>query len=106
MTCLIDWGSALVGDPLYDLARFVSGGPAEDPRPALAFPVLHARYLTKTGADPIRAQELLRFYRLHICVQEAAWGMHFGWTPSLVNWAERLISSSTWARANDSRPHA
>ncbi|TDC14290.1 aminoglycoside phosphotransferase family protein, partial [Kribbella albertanoniae] len=34
VTALVDWGSALVGDPLYDLARLVGGGPADDPRPA------------------------------------------------------------------------
>ena len=88
---IVDWGSALVGDPLYDLARFVSGGPADDPRPSLAFPVLHARYLERTGADPDRARRLFRFYRLHICVDEAAWGEDLGWTPSLVAWAERLL---------------
>jgi aminoglycoside phosphotransferase (APT) family kinase protein len=93
VTGLVDWGSALVGDPLYDLARFVSGGSAEDPRPALAFPVLHTRYLAQTYADPDRAGELLRFYRLHICLDEAAWGHDLGWTPSLVSWAERLVAS-------------
>jgi aminoglycoside phosphotransferase (APT) family kinase protein len=91
VTALVDWGSALVGDPLYELARFVSGGPADDPRPALAFPILHARYLEQTGADLDRARRLLRFYRLHICVDEAAWGEDLGWTPSLVDWAERLL---------------
>lgn len=91
VTALVDWGSALVGDPLYDLARFVSGGPADDPRPGLAFPVLHARYLEQTQADLDRARRLLRFYRLHICVDEAAWGEDLGWTPSLVAWAERLL---------------
>jgi len=93
VTNLVNWGSALVGDPLYDLARFVSGGPADDQRPALALPTLHARYLERTGADPDRARRLLRFYRLHICVDEAAWGEELGWTPSLVAWAERLLPS-------------
>lgn len=91
VTSLVDWGSALSGDPLYDLARFVSGGPADDPRPGLAFPILHARYLEQTHADLDRARRLLRFYRLHICVDEAAWGEDLGWTPSLVARAERLL---------------
>jgi aminoglycoside phosphotransferase (APT) family kinase protein len=91
VTALVDWGGALVGDPLYDLARFVSGGPADDPRPSIAFPVLHERYLEQTGADLDRARRLLAFYRLQICVDEAAWGEGLGWTPSLVTWAERLL---------------
>lgn len=30
---IVDWGGALAADPLYEFARFVAGGPADDPRP-------------------------------------------------------------------------
>ena len=91
VTAIVDWGSALVGDPLYDIARFVAGGPADDPRPALVLPRLHAEYFARNAYDPDHARRMLRFYRFHICVVEAAWGQELGWTPSLVAWAEQLL---------------
>jgi aminoglycoside phosphotransferase (APT) family kinase protein len=91
ITAIVDWGSPLVGDPLYDLARFVSGGPADDPRPPLVLPRLHAEYLARHAYDRDHARRMLRFYRFHICVVEAAWGEDLGWTPSLVSWAEQLV---------------
>ena len=91
VTAIVDWGSALVGDPLYDIARFVAGGPADDPRPALVLPQLHAEYFARNAYDPEHAQRMLRFYRFHICVVEAAWGQELGWTPGLVAWAEQLL---------------
>ncbi len=91
VAAIVDWGSALVGDPLYDIARFVAGGPADDPRPALVLPRLHAEYFARNAYDPDHAQRMLRFYRFHICVIEAAWGHELGWTPSLVAWAEQLL---------------
>ncbi|MET9022412.1 aminoglycoside phosphotransferase family protein [Actinopolymorpha sp. NPDC004070] len=92
VTAIVDWGSALVGDPLYDLARFVAGGPADDPRPALVHPRLHAEYFARNAYDPGHARRMLRFYRFHICVIEAAWGQELGWTPSLVARAEQLLA--------------
>ena len=91
VTAIVDWGSALVGDPLYDIARFVAGGPADDPRPALVLPQLHAEYFARNAYDPDRSRRMLRFYRFHICVVEAAWGQELGWTPSPVAWAEQLL---------------
>jgi aminoglycoside phosphotransferase (APT) family kinase protein len=38
VTAIVDWGSALVGDPLYDIARFVGGGPADDLRTIMIMP--------------------------------------------------------------------
>lgn len=87
----MDWGSALVGDPLYDIARFVGAGPADDPRPAQLLPMLHAGYFERNSYDPDYAQRMLAFYRFHMCVVEAAWGEGLGWRPSLLAWAERLI---------------
>lgn len=91
VTAIVDWGSALVGDPLYDLVRFVGGGPADDERPAQLLPTLHARYFERNPYEPEHARRMLTFYRFHICVVEAAWGEDIGWTPGHVAWAERLI---------------
>lgn len=91
VTAIVDWGAALVGDPLYDIARFVGGGPADDPRPALVLPVLHACYFERNRYDREHAQRMRKFYRFHMCVVEAAWGEDLGWTPSLVAWADQLI---------------
>lgn len=91
VTAVVDWGVALVGDPLYDLVRFVGGGPAEDERPWLIHPRLHARYLARTGLSSESAERMLAFYRFHICVVEAAWGEDYGWRPAHLAWAERLF---------------
>jgi aminoglycoside phosphotransferase (APT) family kinase protein len=89
VTAIVDWGAALVGDPLYDLVRFVGGGPAEDPRPKLLHPRLQARYLGPN--DTAEARRMMAFYRFHICVVEAAWGEEYGWRPGHVAWAEQLF---------------
>ncbi|MGW5360914.1 phosphotransferase family protein [Actinopolymorpha pittospori] len=91
VTAIVDWGAALVGDPLYDLVRFVGGGPADDPRPAQLQPTLHARYFERSPYETEHAQRMLKFYRFHICVVEAAWGEDLGWTRGHVTWAEQLI---------------
>lgn len=76
---------------LYDLTRFVGGGPADDERPAQLQPTLHARYFARRSCEPDHAQRMLAFYRFHICIMEAAWGEALGWTPGHIAWAERLI---------------
>jgi aminoglycoside phosphotransferase (APT) family kinase protein len=89
VTAIVDWGGAVVGDPLYDLSRFVGGGPADDPRPGQLHPTLHARYFDRNPVDAAHAERMLTFYRFHICVVEAAWEP--GWAAGHVAWAERLM---------------
>lgn len=91
VTAIVDWGGALVGDPLYDLVRFVGGGPADDPRPGQLLPTLHARYFERNPYETEHAQRMLKFYRFHICVVEAAWGEDLGWTRGHITWAAQLI---------------
>lgn len=91
VTAIVDWGGALVGDPLYDLVRFVGGGPADDERPGQLLPTLHARYFERNPHALEDAQRMLTFYRFHICVMEAAWGEELGWTTGHLAWVERLI---------------
>ena len=90
VTAILDWGGALVGDPLYDLARFVGGGPADDPRPARLHPALHARYFELNPQDPRHRRRMLTFYRFHICVVEAAW--EEAWAPGHSRWAAELMA--------------
>jgi aminoglycoside phosphotransferase (APT) family kinase protein len=90
VTALVDWGAALVGDPLYDLARFVGGGPADDPRPAQLNPVLRERYFALNPQRPVHATRMLLFYRFHICIVEAAWDPT--WAPAHTTWADKLIA--------------
>ncbi|SDS36934.1 Phosphotransferase enzyme family protein [Microlunatus soli] len=89
VTSIVDWGDALIGDPLYDLVRFVGGGPADDPRPAQLHPTLHACYLRRNPQHRARARRMMTFYRFHICVVEAAWEPD--WAPAHIAWANQLI---------------
>ncbi|WP_238342356.1 phosphotransferase family protein [Actinopolymorpha rutila] len=91
VTAIVDWGAALVGDPLYDLVRFVGGGHAGDERPAELHPTLHARYFARNPHGAEHARRMLKFYRFHICVVEAAWGADLGWTAGHVAWAQQLL---------------
>jgi aminoglycoside phosphotransferase (APT) family kinase protein len=89
VTALVDWGDALIGDPLYDLVRFVGGGPADDPRPRQLHPALHRTYFDLNPHDPDQVRRMMTFYRFHICVVEAAW--EATWAPAHLAWASRLI---------------
>ncbi|WP_405062601.1 aminoglycoside phosphotransferase family protein [Kribbella sp. NBC_01505] len=90
VTAIVDWGSALVGDPLYDVARFVGGGPATDPRPGRLNPLLRERYFACRPQELDQANRRLLFYRFHICVLEAAWEPD--WAPAHTAWADKLIT--------------
>lgn len=90
VTALVDWGDALIGDPLYDLVRFVGGGPADDPRPAELHPGLHRNYFELNPTDVDHACRMMTFYRFHICVVEAAW--EDSWAPAHLAWADRLVN--------------
>jgi aminoglycoside phosphotransferase (APT) family kinase protein len=89
VTALVDWGDALIGDPLYDLVRFVGGGPADDPRPGQLHPQLHRAYLQLCPQHLDRARRMMTFYRFHICVIEAAW--EASWAPAHLAWAKKIM---------------
>jgi aminoglycoside phosphotransferase (APT) family kinase protein len=91
VTALIDWGDALIGDPLYDLVRFVGGGPAGDPRPAQLHPGLNRNYFKLNPQNLDHAHRMMTFYRFHICIIEAAW--ENSWAPAHIAWADRLIDA-------------
>jgi len=74
VTALVDWGDALSGDPLYDFARFVAGGPADDERPALYLPQVMQSYTRYVGCDPAALEgKILALYDMHNAVRNAAW---------------------------------
>lgn len=92
---IIDWGDAVVGDPLFDLARFAAGGPAEDTRPSWLQPGLIREYLLRDPSIASRAKEAVSVYRM-------IWGFRHSasylgdpgepdWTPGLCTQAMRFL---------------
>lgn len=74
VTAIVDWGDALSGDPLYDFARFVAGGPADDKRPALYLPGVKRSYTRCVGCDPAALEgKVPAFYDMHNAVRNASW---------------------------------
>jgi len=74
VTAVVDWGDALSGDPLYDFARFVAGGPADDERPALYLPGVKQSYARYVGCDPAALEgNVPALYDMHNTVRNASW---------------------------------
>ncbi len=74
VTALVDWGDALSGDPLYDFARFVAGGPADDERPALYRTRVMQSYTRYVGYDPAALEgKVFSLYDMHNAVRNASW---------------------------------
>ncbi|MGI8870371.1 MAG: phosphotransferase family protein [Mycobacteriales bacterium] len=93
LTCIIDWGGAIIGDPIYELARFVAGGPADDPRPRALLPDLIEHYLADTGIDRSRVDRSLPLYQALQAIFNAAWSHREGvsWIPGLLGRADALL---------------
>jgi aminoglycoside phosphotransferase (APT) family kinase protein len=95
VTALVDWGDALSGDPLYDFARFVAGGPADDERPALYLPGVKQSYTRHVGCDPAALEgKVLALYDMHNTVRNAAWCVReeTPWIEDLCAHALRIVS--------------
>ncbi len=74
VTAIVDWGDALSGDPLYDFARFVAGGPANDERPTLYLPGVKQAYAKYTGRLPsIGEAKVSLLYEMHNTMRNAFW---------------------------------
>lgn len=85
VTAIVDWGDAVIGDPLYEFARFVAGGPPDDPRPGELRPLLLDAYgRERVGEDTSR---LRSFYEAHNAIRNAAWSVREEptWTPGLID---------------------
>jgi aminoglycoside phosphotransferase (APT) family kinase protein len=90
VTAIVDWADAVIGDPLYDFARFVAGGPAADPRPARMRPEVMRFYAPPQQI--VDADHCYSLYRAHNAVRNAAW--------SAVNapeWVDDLVAFATAA---------
>lgn len=91
ITAIVDWGSPLVGDPLYDLARLCPAGPRTTRGRLWCF-----RGCTPNTSPVMRTT---RTTRGACCASTGStsassrpqWGEELGWTPSLVSWAEQLV---------------
>ncbi|GAB3400647.1 phosphotransferase family protein [Flindersiella endophytica] len=89
ITELVDWGAAVVGDPLYEFARFVAGGPVDDPRPEAYRPALLDFYGGRqgwwSGLGRIDAEALAELYDAYNAIDNAHWSLVEGydWMDSL-----------------------
>ena len=94
VTGLVDWGSAIVGDPLFEFAKFVGGGPVDDPRPGRLLPLLRRHYGARTGVDWSRTRPLMALYEAHNAVTNANWARRegTGWAVSLLDRARELLA--------------
>ena len=95
VTAIVDWGGALSGDPLYDFARFVAGGPADDERPALFRPGVKQAYARYTGRDPADLEGNVSYlYEMHNAVLNGFWCLREepAWIEDLCAYAMNMIS--------------
>ncbi|WP_152363926.1 phosphotransferase family protein [Microlunatus speluncae] len=89
VTGLLDWAAAIIGDPLFDVATFSMGGPADDPIHAVLQPRLLA---ASPGEIDLRR---VRIYRMINHLFNACWSVENNvpsWTPALCRAAEDLAS--------------
>jgi len=63
VTAIVDWADAVVGDPIYDFARFVAGGPAAGPRPARMRP--EAKRFYTRPQHVVNADRYYSLYQAH-----------------------------------------
>lgn len=89
---VVDWGSAIAGDPWMDLARFAAGGPADDEeRPARLQPGLIRSYEDHIASSGVEHTVRLRLYRLLWSLRHARGYLNDpdeqAWTPGLINQA-------------------
>lgn len=100
VTGLVDWGSALVGDPLYDVATFVLGGPAGDPLPPKLAPRLLDAYAALDPSIRDRPDGLAGLYRMLNHLANACWSIEndvTSWTADLCAEVVRELGTATAA---------
>jgi aminoglycoside phosphotransferase (APT) family kinase protein len=91
---IVDFGDAVVGDPLYDFAHFVRGGPADDPRSAAILPGVRRSYVAHGGAEPGNWDQLFWIYDVFNAVRGAEWCVreNFPWISGLRNKVVQLLN--------------
>lgn len=88
VTGILDWGAAIIGDPLYDVATFSMGGEAVDP----VQDVLQPRLIVAYGADPDDPR--IGLYRAINHLFNAVWSVDndvTSWTDDLCRAAVGLV---------------
>lgn len=94
VTGIVDWGGAVVGDPVFELAKVEAGGPADAPGPKLVLPTLLDRYFAETGIDRARIDRTLPLYQAHNAIFNADWCRREG-----VPWIDELLAAAdSWLR--------
>lgn len=89
VTGIVDWGAAIVADPVFGLATVSAGGPADDPGPKLVLPTILDHYLPETGLDRVQIERRLPLYQAHNAISNAAWSCREG-----VPWTEGLLAAA------------
>lgn len=91
---IVDWGSAVVADPVYEFATLQAGGPADDRTPAMVLPTILAAYVAETGMDRDRVDRTLPLYQAHQALGNADWCRREG-----VPWIDGLVAAAeAWLR--------
>jgi aminoglycoside phosphotransferase (APT) family kinase protein len=94
VTGIVDWGNSIVGDPVFEFAKVVGGGPADDPRPPVVLPPLLDRYVDETGMEQAWIDRILWLYQAHNAIFNADWCRREG-----VPWVDGLLAAAdTWLR--------
>lgn len=91
---VVDWGGAVVADPVYEFATLQAGGPADDPRPKMVLPTILDSYVAETGMDRARIDRTLPLYQAHQALRNADWCRREG-----VPWIDGLVAAAEeWLR--------
>lgn len=98
VTGILDFGSSVVGDPVYELAKVAAGGPGNDPRTMLVLPTLLERYIAEADIDRVRVDCVLPLYRAHNAILNAEWSRREGipWTEGLLTAADAWLRAVVW----------
>jgi aminoglycoside phosphotransferase (APT) family kinase protein len=88
VTGIVDWGAAVVADPVFEFAKVMAGGPADSPAPGMVLPTLLDRYAVETGLDRARIDQSLPLYQAHNAIFNADWCRREG-----VPWIEGLLAA-------------
>ncbi|GAB3426585.1 hypothetical protein GCM10027569_66230 [Flindersiella endophytica] len=95
VTGIVDWGGAVVADPIYEFAKVAAGGPADDPGPKRVLPTLLDRYASETGMDRTTIDRILPLYQAHNAIFNAEWSRR----ENVVPWIDGLVAAAaTWLR--------
>ena len=88
---VIDWGNALYGDPLYDVAWLQYWWPWYPAWRAVDLGAILSRHWLRHGGMPAQAEERLGCYRLHIGLQAIAYTAFRGRADDLARNAAQVL---------------